>query len=121
MDDAHLHAGFRYVEINPVRANLCSGVREWPWSSVHAHFERKDDQLVALAAMLELVDNWSQYPGHVYSPEVYRPIRSQEKTGRPLGSDLFIKNLERLTGRDLGRSKPGPQSQSREEVKHFRS
>lgn len=27
----------RYVELNPVRANLCKSAEEWPWSSYRAH------------------------------------------------------------------------------------
>ena len=113
MDDAHLHAAVRYVELNPVRANLCSRPQEWPWSSVHAHLTEKDDQLVAVAPMLHRVDNWAEYLGQQDSPELYESIRNHEKSGRPLGSDLFIENLEQLTGRDLCRRNPGPRSRPR--------
>jgi putative transposase len=34
-------------------------------------------------------------------------LRSREKTGRPLGSDRFVKRLERLLGRVLRRQRPG--------------
>lgn len=34
-------------------------------------------------------------------------IRSGERTGRPLGSDSFVANLEAGLGRTLGRQRPG--------------
>jgi putative transposase len=37
MDEAHMMAAARYVELNPVRARLARRADEWPWSSAHAH------------------------------------------------------------------------------------
>ena len=37
MDEPYLLAAARYVERNPVRANLVADAAEWPWSSVRAH------------------------------------------------------------------------------------
>jgi putative transposase len=36
MDQAHLLACARYVELDPVRAGLVATARAWPWSSVRA-------------------------------------------------------------------------------------
>ena len=33
MDDDHLLACARYVELNPVRAGLATRAEDWPWSS----------------------------------------------------------------------------------------
>jgi putative transposase len=38
---------------------------------------------------------------------LFAALRDAEGTGRPLGSDEFVKELERLTGRRLPRQKPG--------------
>ena len=37
MDEAHLLACARYVELNPVRAGLAERAEPWPWSSARAH------------------------------------------------------------------------------------
>src|ERR1035438_793046 len=37
MDEEHLRAAMRYVELNPVRAKLVATAWEWPWSSAQAH------------------------------------------------------------------------------------
>src|SRR5271155_1433416 len=39
LDDSHLWAGLRYVELNPVRAGMVSAAQEWPWSSAAAHLQ----------------------------------------------------------------------------------
>jgi putative transposase len=35
-------------------------------------------------------------------------LRRHERTGRPLGGPMFVKGLEAVLGRMLGRRKPGP-------------
>ena len=35
-DDAHMCMAMRYVELNPVLANLCARPEDWPWSSCRA-------------------------------------------------------------------------------------
>src|SRR5690606_15343147 len=37
LDEAHLWAAVRYIELNPVRAGLVARAEEWPWSSACAH------------------------------------------------------------------------------------
>src|SRR4051794_15803990 len=37
MDEAHLMAAVRYVELNPVKAKLVRRAEDWPWSSARAH------------------------------------------------------------------------------------
>ena len=46
MEEAHLYAATRYVELNPVRAKLVSGPAEYRWSSARAHVEGRDNVLV---------------------------------------------------------------------------
>src|SRR5450631_3984041 len=46
MDEAHLMAAVRYVNLNPVRARLVSRAEDWPSSSARAHLAGVDDPLV---------------------------------------------------------------------------
>ena len=41
MDEPYLLAAARYVELNPLRANLVADAAEWPWSSAGAHLWRR--------------------------------------------------------------------------------
>ena len=117
MDEAWLLAAARYVELNPVRAKLAKTARGWRWSSARAHLARKDDGLVTVAPLLEIVGDWRAFlRGGVAAAEL-AAIRGGERTGRPLGDPAFVARLEALTGRILAPRKPGPApGKSKQEV-----
>ena len=51
----------RYVENNPVKANLCVRQEDWEWSSASGHIEGVDDILVRVKPMLGRIDSWTSY------------------------------------------------------------
>jgi putative transposase len=110
MDEHHLMAAVRYVELNPVRARLCNNPQDWPWSSAGAHLNNKDDSLVTVAPMLQRVGNWNDYLETAESTASLKRIRQHSLTGRPAGNNRFINQLELLSGRELHRKKPGPKA-----------
>ena len=107
MDEQHLNATVRYVELNPVAARLCTKPQEWRWSSVHAHLDQEDDELVSVKPMLERHPNWGDYLDCEQSDELLQLVRMHTRTGRPLGSENFIEKLETVSGRSLKPRKPG--------------
>ena len=108
MDEAHLLAAARYVELNPVRAKLKRRARDWRWSSARAHLAGKDDALVAVAPLLELVPDWRAFLAGGLEEEALEALRRHTRTGRPLGSPAFLEALEARLGRRLRPGKPGP-------------
>ena len=107
MDERHLMAAVRYVELNPVTAGLCRFPQDWKWSSARAHLQAQDDGLVKVKPMLDRVRNWSEYlSGRTLDADVAL-IRQHARTGRPLGGLEFIQNLEKLTGCDFTPKCPG--------------
>lgn len=108
MDERHLDATVRYVELNPVVAGLCEAASKWRWSSVHAHLAGVDDELVSAEPMLERFPDWPGYLNEAQSSETLENVRRHTRTGRPLGDGSFIEKLEGLTGRSLKPQKPGP-------------
>jgi len=108
MDEPHLIAAIRYIELNPVRADLCPKPQDWRWSSVHAHLAGKNDALVTVKPMLQLFRDWSTYLDISEDNEYTDRIRLHTRTGRPAGSPLFLEQLENITGRNLKKLKPGP-------------
>ncbi|MEA2093980.1 MAG: transposase [Pseudomonadota bacterium] len=90
MDEAHLYAAVRYVELNPVRARLAVHAEDWPWSSAKAHLRRRNDDLVNVSPMLDRVDVWRRYLDPDRTDSGFDAIRKHTRTGRPLGSDSFM-------------------------------
>ena len=106
MDDAHVLAAARYVELNPVRAGLAARARDWRWSSARAHLTGQDDGLTT-GPLADRVGDWAQFLDGGLSEAEHLAIRSGERTGRPLGSADFVADVERRLGRVLTRQKPG--------------
>ena len=108
MNEPYLLAAVRYVELNPVRAGLVESPGVYPWSSAAAHSTGRDNELVKVAPMLELVPNWVTFLSTECSDTESEALPRHERTGRPLGDDDFISRLESALGRTIRRQKPGP-------------
>ncbi len=108
MDEPHLLAAARYVELNPVRARLVKRAGDWPWSSARAHLAGRDDGVVAVAPLRALVPDWAAYLAGGLEPETLEAIRRHTQSGRPLGSAHFVERLEVRLGRVLKPGKRGP-------------
>lgn len=108
MDEPHVHNAFRYVSLNPVRARLVKRPEDWQWSSVRAHLAGKDDRLVRVAPALERVGDFAAFlAAGVDEGEAFSALRRAESIGRPIGSEAWLRSLERRTGRTLAPGKPG--------------
>lgn len=113
MDEGHLANAVRYVSMNPVRAQLVKRADEWQWSSVAAHLAAQDDGLVRVAPVLDRYGPFAAFLGAgELAEEGYRALRQSETTGRPLGSDEWLGQLETATGRTLKARKRGPKRSS---------
>ena len=107
MDEAHLLAAARYIEMNPVAANLVSDPGQYPWSSAKAHLNDQDDGLVNRAPLLDLVSDWQSFL-KLSNEEELEILHKHEKTGRPLGNLSFVESIEVLLARTLRPLPPGP-------------
>jgi putative transposase len=65
MAEACLLAAVRYVELNPVKAKLCTATIDWKWSSVHAHLSAVDDAWVTVTPMLGRISHRRKYLGEL--------------------------------------------------------
>ncbi|OQZ01988.1 MAG: transposase [Candidatus Brocadia sp. UTAMX2] len=110
MDKTHLYVAARYVELNPVRANLVKKPQEYRWSSASACIAGQDDRLVQVAPLLEMFGEWSDFLSRGLSDEEVEKFRCHERTGRPLGTNRFIARLENVLGRMLNKQKPSPKA-----------
>lgn len=107
LDEAHTWAAIRYVERNPVRANMVERAENYRWSSAASHCGLVPDPLLTAALPAGVpVENWSRWlAGEDGEQEI--AIRKQTIIGRPCGSEDFVKTMETAVGRSLGPVKRG--------------
>jgi putative transposase len=108
LDARHLLAAARYIELNPVRAGLAKRAADYRWSSARAHVAKRDDGLVIVRPLLELVSDWAAFLASAEDDEAVRTLRASEGTGRPAGDAAFVRKLGRRLKRSLERQRPGP-------------
>lgn len=108
MDEEHLWAAARYVEMNPVGAGLVDVPEQYPWSSARAHCGRGDDSILAPDRPFPgRIDDWAAWLRSFVDPELINRVRQCTGSGRPCGSDRFVAELESSLGRSLTRGKAG--------------
>jgi putative transposase len=111
LDRIHQWTALAYVERNPVRAGMVSRAEDYVWSSAPMRLSGSD-----ASEFLDLAQ-WRR----CYSPERWRDIlatgvgeeaeweriREATRTGRPLGSPDFVRDVGVGLGRVLERRKAG--------------
>ena len=109
MDETHLLLGGRYVERNPVRAEVVSAPWDYEWSSAKYHVGLTGtDPLIAKDDPLpSMVEDWRAFLSEPDDDEDLHRFRKEARVGRPLGSKEFIVGLEKRLGRMLRRRTPG--------------
>ena len=106
LDQNHLLAAVRYVELNPVRAGMVQQAGEYVWSSTRFHLGVVgNDPLVADGNFWGLVTNWEEFLCR--DDEGIERVVAATRTGRPAGDEAFLDKVEAVTGRDMRRKMPG--------------
>lgn len=108
LDEFHLWRAVRYVELNPVRASVVQDATEYVWSSARAHSRRRPRGILSPKSPFPGgVTDWPGFLASELEPEALETIRKNTATGRPTGSEAFVRSLEVRLGRRLRPSKPG--------------
>lgn len=107
MDESYLLTAVRYIELNPIRANIVKEAWEYSWSSAQAHIAGVNDELVNVTPLLEMVKDWKEFLLSGIHEKEIQEVRKHERTGRPLGRESFIRKLEKSLDRVLHKQKPG--------------
>jgi len=108
-------ACYRYIELNPVRANMVSHPRDYPWSSYLINAEGKQSELVVpdeqfLHLGLNNVDRRKNYKAlfrHHPDANMMNNIRSSTNGNYALGDEKFKDELVIMLGRRVVPGKPG--------------
>ena len=111
LEGSHIPAAIKYVECNPVRANLAKHAWDYPWSSTNFHLGKKYN-IVHLSDIRPYVtaDNWKEFLDQKQSDKEIDAIRQATNKGYVFGSDKYIEFLEKkhactLTPQIIGRPK----------------
>jgi len=111
LDRVHLWRAIAYVERNPVRAGMVEIAEEYRWSSARARLGRGHfNDFLDLGDWGECYDapRWREVlSGEVDEVSFQQQLRESSMRGRALGSDEFVEQLERQTGRRLRPKSPG--------------
>jgi putative transposase len=101
-DEAYLWAVARYIEQNPVRAAIVENSEDFPHSSAPAHFGLVQDPVLGENLFPE--NQRADYIKFVGSPipvQQIEEIRQSTRTGRPLGTEEFVREIESRLGKRL--------------------
>ncbi len=111
MEERYLLAATRYIEMNPVRAKLVKKAEDYKWSSAKAHMRNRNDELVKVSGVGQIISNWREFLSGADPKETATGLHSHSSTGRPMGGEEFLKTIEAVSGipiRKLIKNKPGP-------------
>jgi putative transposase len=106
--DEHLYHVIRYVERNPLRANLVAKAEDWQWTSLCN--QRKADGLPLTPWPLPRPEDWIDIVNRPQNEAEEFAIRHSIKRGTPYGSENWIKQTANQlqlqhTLRSVGRPK----------------
>ena len=93
MDEPHLWAAIRYVELNPQRAGLVARAEEHHWSSAPAHVYCRSDAVLSRdlpAGGPKVGRVWREWLAEGLEEATLEAIRRCTSTGYPLGSREFV-------------------------------
>ena len=107
-EEPYLWAVMRYIERNPVRAKLVKKAEDYQWSSARAHILGIKDDVLSEEGWLneKEIKSYREFL-RKEDKEIDATIRRATSTGRPVGSEGFIKKLERILGLHLFPKKGG--------------
>ncbi|HSI58897.1 MAG TPA: transposase [Ideonella sp.] len=115
--DSYLLACLRYIELNPHRAGLASGLLDYAWSSALHHLGHWRDPLITDHPSFWLLGNTPFDREAAYRAWLEQGVGESERLritdalnkNQALGSAPFIADMQRLTSRPLavrGRGRP---------------
>ncbi|MFH1478555.1 MAG: transposase [Candidatus Omnitrophota bacterium] len=101
LDDAHLYRAIRYVENNPVRADLVKDAWEYKWSSASDHTGDRKKGLIRLGVYNTITPkDWHDYLKES-DTDMTNEIKSKTNRGLVVGTNEFITYLEKRLNRSL--------------------
>jgi len=113
--DRYLLTCMRYIELNPIRANMVGHPGEYKWSSYHANAQGKTDSLIEshpiynqLGSSVEIrQQTYRELFRHHIDNETLHDIRDALNHELVLGRSYFKDKIEEMTERQTRLGQPG--------------
>jgi putative transposase len=114
-DEEYLLACMRYIELNPVRADMVRSPGQYRWSSYLSNGRGRDDEMLKPHRMYEALGKSRLARLEAYKAlfrahleeGVLEDIRSAWKSGTPLGNDFFRQKIEAKLNCKVGQARRG--------------
>jgi len=107
-EERYLWVVAKYIEQNPIRAGVVKKEEDFPYSSARAHIGGVRDEVLAEELFEEgQRKEYIEFIRVGILEDQVRNIRYSTKTGRPLGSEEFIRKMEKKLGRQFVLKSPG--------------
>jgi putative transposase len=81
----------RYVERNPVRANLVRRAEKWQWSSAHYWLDKAERPSFPLPGPARRPENWLEWVNQAATASELAALRRSVNRGTPFGGDAWMK------------------------------
>jgi putative transposase len=95
-DDGHVETVCRYVERNPLRANLVARAEEWRWSSLHRRIHATADEDAMLSEWpIERRPDWVEHVNEPMNAAELEALRLSSRRGRPFGDETWSERVVR--------------------------
>jgi len=104
--DKHLLTVMRYVERNPVRANLVSSAADWDWSSLSFRNASVADSLLSVSPVTR-PQNWQEIVDTPQSSAELEALRRCRHKNTPYGSDAWVDAAVASMGLESSMRGPG--------------
>lgn len=107
LDKPHLYEAIRYVELNPVRADITEEIETYRWSSARGRFNGSHEIFVDSVSKYLEIDDWWSYLQEPHDQVMIDNIKSNAEQGIPSGDEIFMTAFEKLKNKALRRRPMG--------------
>lgn len=107
LSDRRLWTALRYVLLNPVRAGLSADAADWPWSSARGQLGESKDAVVDVEALRARIPTGLLSYAERGDDAAFEELRCCSRTGRPMGDESYLRELEKRLGVSVERRRPG--------------
>jgi putative transposase len=89
LDEFHFYETVRYVELNPIRANMVTLIKDYKWSSSYKRLGQASNYVICSVETYFSVSSWIDYLNEGVNRDMQLRIKQNTMSGKPLGSQRF--------------------------------